>query len=908
MVIIPLHPDSQYLFAFTWKGQQLTWTRLPQGFSGSPTIFSWILTEDLKDIVLPSSSVLVQYVDDLLIAASDYNACLIDSVVLLTALANKGHRASPSKLQLCLDQVIYLSFVIRPGERLLSPDRVRAIQDYPRPTTKKQLRAFLGAAKFCRPWVVAFEELVKPLVQATTTLTLDPVSWTPEIKNAFKSVKKALISAPALGFPNYSKPFSLFTHERQGVASGVLLQYLGGRPRPVAYYSVQLDSVIQGSVSCVRSVAAAAVMVERSRPIVLGHPLTVWVPHEVEILLKQHSTQALSPQRAHKYELILLAADNVTLRRCNILNPATMLPLPENGTPHHVCMDVVAQNGKPRPDLADSPLVEPDLLLFTDGSSYYLNGHRVSGYSVTSQADVIEAAPLPPSFSAQGAELHALTRACLLSSGKTVTIYTDSKYAFGVCHATGQLWKQRGFLTSSGTKIANGPLISALLEAIQTPRQVAVVHCYAHRQSNSVVSQGNALADSAAKAAALQPLLVSASLPLDVSFPPADWTLLYADVSLEELHDWKRWEGSKGSDKVWRIGNKPILPRRYLLAAAHYFHSLGHAGIQGTVAAILKFWAAPHVYPAVKRVLGSCPTCLAFSAKTRLDANSKGGRPWANFPFQRLQMDYAEMPKCSGFHHLLVIVDQLSGWPEAIPTRKADARSVVKFLMKDIVPRFGVPEVIDSDRGSHFTAKILEELYRCLGIIRQLHTPYHPQSAGQVERMNRTIKTMVAKFCKETGLKWPEALPIVLWHIRRTPRMPLGLSPFEVLFGRPALVPGTYVPVHASLLDGDETLARYVARLQKELTKNQSEAQLFQTAPLGLQVHSFKPGNWVMVKKIPRTDPLEPRWEGPYQVLLCTYSALKVAGKGFWIHHSYVKLATEPPPDPGEPADEPLHE
>ncbi|CAM4567499.1 unnamed protein product [Lepidochelys kempii] len=181
-----------------------------------------------------------------------------------------------------------------------------------------------------------------------------------------------------------------------------------------------------------------------------------------------------------------------------------MLPLPEDGTPHHVCMDVVAQNGKPRPDLADSPLVEPDLLLFTDGSSYYLNGHRVSGYSVTSQADVIEAAPLPPSFSAQGAELHALTRACLLSSGKTVTIYTDSKYAFGVCHATGQLWKQRGFLTSSGTKIANGPLISALLEAIQAPRQVAVVHCYAHRQSNSVVSQGNALADSAAKAEALQ--------------------------------------------------------------------------------------------------------------------------------------------------------------------------------------------------------------------------------------------------------------------------------------------------------------------------------------------------------------------------------------------------------------------
>ncbi|KAF1579958.1 UNVERIFIED_CONTAM: hypothetical protein FQV15_0004040, partial [Eudyptes pachyrhynchus] len=57
--------ESQLLFAFTWKGQQLTWTHLPQGFTGCPTIFSWILKEDLKDIELPDGSGLVQYVDDM---------------------------------------------------------------------------------------------------------------------------------------------------------------------------------------------------------------------------------------------------------------------------------------------------------------------------------------------------------------------------------------------------------------------------------------------------------------------------------------------------------------------------------------------------------------------------------------------------------------------------------------------------------------------------------------------------------------------------------------------------------------------------------------------------------------------------------------------------------------------------
>lgn len=66
--IIPIDEESQSLFPFTWKGQQLTWTRIPQGFTGSPTIFSQTLKEDLKDIELPGGSVLVQCVDDLLIA------------------------------------------------------------------------------------------------------------------------------------------------------------------------------------------------------------------------------------------------------------------------------------------------------------------------------------------------------------------------------------------------------------------------------------------------------------------------------------------------------------------------------------------------------------------------------------------------------------------------------------------------------------------------------------------------------------------------------------------------------------------------------------------------------------------------------------------------------------------------
>lgn len=107
---IPLDEDRQFLFAFVWKGQQLSWARLPQGFAGSPTIFSRILRNYLKDIKLLGESALTQYVGDLLIASKDEDAYIKGTIHLCTALVQ---HASLYKLQLCKKEVKYLGFILR---------------------------------------------------------------------------------------------------------------------------------------------------------------------------------------------------------------------------------------------------------------------------------------------------------------------------------------------------------------------------------------------------------------------------------------------------------------------------------------------------------------------------------------------------------------------------------------------------------------------------------------------------------------------------------------------------------------------------------------------------------------------------------------------------------------------------
>ena len=132
---------------------------------------------------------------------------------------------------------------------------------------------------------------------------------------------------------------------------------------------------------------------------------------------------------------------------------------------------------------------------FTDGNSYVLSGKRYAGYAVTTRQEIIESGHLPMNTSAQKAEIIALTRTLELAQGKAVNIYMDSKYAFGVVHVHGEIWKERGLLNSQGKNIRHAEEILRLLEAVQLLKKVAIMHIKAQRKVNLDLEKGNELAD-----------------------------------------------------------------------------------------------------------------------------------------------------------------------------------------------------------------------------------------------------------------------------------------------------------------------------------------------------------------------------------------------------------------------------
>ena len=111
-------------------------------------------------------------------------------------------------------------------------------------------------------------------------------------------------------------------------------------------------------------------------------------------------------------------------------------------------------------------------------------------------------------------------------------------------------------------------------------------------------------------------------------------------------------------------------------------------------------------------------------------------------------------PTSYGHTYILVGVDYVSKWVEAIPCKTNDHRVVLKFLKTNIFSRFGVPKSIISDGGSHFCNKPFENLMAKYGVKHRVATPYHPQTSGQVELANREIKTILMKVVNSNRKDW----------------------------------------------------------------------------------------------------------------------------------------------------------
>ncbi|RLV63642.1 hypothetical protein DV515_00018065, partial [Chloebia gouldiae] len=266
---------------------------------------------------------------------------------------------------------------------------------------------------------------------------------------------------------------------------------------------------------------------------------------------------------------------------------------------------------------------------------------------------VIEARALTPGTSAQKAEIIGLTRALILSTGRKVNIWTDSKYAFGVVHIHGALWRERGLLSSQGTAIKHQEEVVALLDAVHKPEQVAVMHVRGHQKEDGKIFRGNRLVDAAAREAARQVWTQMALIPTRTN--PANPYLQQPPRYSREDEKLAALLKANKNATGWYVTNtgQVVVPSWIMKAILVAEHNKSHWGAEALVKFLKSEIVSNRMLSLAKRVNAMCSVCLKNNPVVRkqiqlgrLQVGPEPGDYW--------QVDFSELPKAQGYKYLLV--------------------------------------------------------------------------------------------------------------------------------------------------------------------------------------------------------------------------------------------------------------
>ena len=320
----------------------------------------------------------------------------------------------------------------------------------------------------------------------------------------------------------------------------------------------------------------------------------------------------------------------------------------------------------------------------------------------------------------------------------------------------------------------------------------------------------------------------------------------------------------------------PKLERKRIMQQAHDTKLRAHPGITIMMETLRQSVWWPSMIQDIVDYVAKCVVCQRGKGDRSSVPVQPMGVPVG--PWTHVSVDHVgPLPiTANGNEYILVAIDRFTRWVELMAVTDTSTTTTSDCIVKYVVCRHGVMEVLGSDRGSGFVSQLAGEIYAMLGIKRIKTTAYHPQSNGVVEIFNKTLKTSLKLWANENQNDWDELLPFVAFAYHTTYHTGIQEVPFYLNHGRTARVTTNDITdrlsqttwsVHAYAADLAAKLSKTHERVT-EIMKQVNENRLEEDA---IKLPTYEIGEKVLLFDV--TTPkglsrkLVNRWKGPYIII-----------------------------------------
>lgn len=770
---IKMSPKDAPKTAFSTPSGHYQFTRMPFGLRNAPATFQRLMNSVLSGIQNIRCFV---YLDDIVIFADtleNHNRRLKE---VFKRLSDFNLKIQPDKCEFLRREVMYLGHLITETGVKPNPDKVKAVADYPIPSSPKEIKAFLGLAGYYRRFIKNFSSLSQPLTKLLKKDT--PFNWTSLQQQSFEQLKQLLCSEPLLQYPDFTKTFYLTTDASNFSIGSVLSQGKPPDDLPIAYASRTLNKAESNYSTTERELLAIVWSVKHFRPYLYGRKFVIVTDHKPLTWLFNVKDPG---SRLVRWRLILEEYDyDIIYKPGKINNNADALsriPISENL--NSISNTILTTN-----------------LVNSDSLPNYKNFLDITKSSIIINNNLIET----------GESINNSNYDIVLFISKDLEIDDNNKEIFETFSHILDLKNQHLEIGDIKLFKENNRIVYYTIYKNHHWETVSYENIY-----NTLITLRNYLKETKTS---------YISIPtFRNNFDTLKWSKIRlmlrfifknTDINIKIHHNTLI---TPNSDQIQQI-----------LLENHSSPMAGHSGFHRTYNRIKEKYKWSKMKNDIKNFIKTCESCQRNKLVRKKHKKPMEITTTSTTPFEKVFLDIVGPLTLTenGNKYILTLQDDLTKYSRAFAIPNHEAKTISKQFVENFICDFGIPRTIVTDQGKDFTSDLLKNVSKLLKIKQINCSAYHPQSNGALERSHATLADYLKHYINNNQTDWDDWLKFGMFSYNTTIHTSTKFSPFELVFGYKANLPSSITNNPDFKYTYDDYLDELTLKLQKsnEIARN----------------------------------------------------------------------------------------